>query len=830
MSPLLFFENKKGAFAFLPFFLSLLCSTATHAESSFVLKPRIEANMRAGTERSILMTEAWMPLAQTHDSVLYGDARLMGDDGDNREWNLGLGYRDLTGGGQSVMGVHGWLDRRRSERGSVFHQVAGGVEYLSQGLDIRLNGYIPFNEKETYTIDSGGVDDPYLADTGIFYDADGQLVEKPLHGMDLELSIPVSFLEDKIESFRVSAGGFIFDDSDAETLRGARLRARADITPDLSLGARFETDNQRGSQGFAEITVRFPFGSKASQKTLGLRGRLDESPERDIDVVAASQIAVEPTRGNPVLNASSGQAQRVFHVDNTAAPGGDGSLDNPFNTLADANAAANRAGDVIYINRGDGTTTGMDQGVTVSSAGQSVIGSGSAFVYDGGRFTTSTGQSFSGFVLRTAGTAPTLSNINPNSDGITVAAADILISGITIDGAARHGIYAAASGGDDLGTLTLQNVTLRNNTDDGLHVAASGAGSIIDAALTNVRAEGNHNGIRYYAASDAAVTGMMESSVATANTQHGVIIYDDSTAGSVDVDLGGGARSSGLNGLYSNTLEDLAVELDGATLMAQNNWWGQASGPDTDSPATGIAPQIWFGAPVDNSNLVGHWTIDTEWVSGSTIYDRSRQGNNGTVGNGLSLADQVAGHNGEALNFDGVDDLINLAGVHLSPFSGDLTIASWIRTSNVAKTEMTILGEWTGTLGRDYQLYLRNGLVRFHHANAAGTVSEVISSGLNVADGNFHHVAFTADFPTYTFYVDGAPLVSGAMAFDIAVAPGTAVRRISGTASFPSTIWDGDIDDVSLYKRALSPTEIAESYRMDSTSVVDTSGFLTAAP
>ncbi len=288
-------------------FFSFLFSTACYADT-LQLKPRIETNLRAGTERSILMTEAWMPLAQAHGSVLYGDARLMGDDGNNREWNFGLGYRELTDGGQSVMGVHGWLDRRRSERGSIFHQVAGGFEYLSDGLDIRLNGYIPFNEKETYTIASGGSEDPYLADTGLFYDADGQLVEKPLHGMDLELSIPVPLLQKDMESFRVSAGAFIFDGSDVESLHGARLRARADITPDFSIGARFETDNQRGAQGFAEITVRFPFGSKASQKTLGLRGRLDESPERDIDVVAASQTTIAPTLKNPVLNASSGQA------------------------------------------------------------------------------------------------------------------------------------------------------------------------------------------------------------------------------------------------------------------------------------------------------------------------------------------------------------------------------------------------------------------------------------------------------------------------------------------------------------------------------------------
>lgn len=44
------------------------------------------------------------------------------------------------------------------------------------------------------------------------------------------------------------------------------------------------------------------------------------------------------------------------------------------------------------------------------------------------------------------------------------------------------------------------------------------------------------------------------------------------------------------------------------------------------------------------------------------------------------------------------------------------------------------------------------------------------------------------------------------------------------------TYFDGQIDDVRIYSRALAPTEISELYRMDTSSAVNTSGFLTAAP
>src|SRR5690606_20393387 len=191
-----------------------------------------------------------------------------------------------------------------------------------------------------------------------------------------------------------------------ENVTGWRTRVASDITEDVQLGARLQRDDERGSQGFLEATIRFPFGNKQSYKRHGLYARLDESPERDIDIVtAAAQPAVSgPAQTLPVLNASSGTAQRVLYVDNTAAGGGTGGKDDPFNSLAAAQAAL-AANDVVYVARGDGTTTNMDAGFAINRSGVSLIGEGSAFVYDGGKFTTGS-TDFPGLILKAAGLAP----------------------------------------------------------------------------------------------------------------------------------------------------------------------------------------------------------------------------------------------------------------------------------------------------------------------------------------------------------------------------------------------------------------------------------------
>lgn len=318
--------------------LTLLASTAHAKEDS--LRGRAEVNWRYGDERSILMTEFWVPLAQDNERVIYGDLRMMGDDYDNREGNIGLGYRQITSLpvlGEGVIGATGWLDKRKTQRGSTFHQVTAGAEWLGESFDLRLNGYIPLSNEKTYTIPNADPQGPALSGTGIVVDTDGTLVEEPQHGFDIELGFELGqrfdFVKNHTDSLRLYGGGYYFDGDNTDRVLGWRTRLAADITENVQIGTRFQRDDVRGSQGFLEATFRFPIGHKKSYRHEGLRARLDESPERDIDIVTADKVTDSGDRV-PVINAATGRPQEVLHVDNTAANGGNGSAERPFNTLA----------------------------------------------------------------------------------------------------------------------------------------------------------------------------------------------------------------------------------------------------------------------------------------------------------------------------------------------------------------------------------------------------------------------------------------------------------------------------------------------------------------
>jgi len=740
-----------------------------------------------------------VPLACSEERLLFGDMRFKADNNGNREGNAGIGIRQMKTGG--ILGGYAMFDRLRSGETDKLHsQMTFGAEWLAEEWEVRSNIYTPLSgEKEVATGTPAGaaIGNPFLSGGGIFVPVAGEQVirEKPLLGMDLEAGFKLPG-----QNFWLHSGAFTFGPDRSQGITGGRVRAHYDITEYIALTAEGQYDNKRGQQGWLGIRLRVPFG-KTEKPDTGLKARMTAAPVRDVDVVTGAQVTkTSPDTATPVVNTATGVQQRILYVDNMAAPGGSGTKEAPFNTLADAETAM-QPYDMIYVQAGDGTTAGQDQGITLNQIGVRLIGSGTDFIYNGGHFTHASGTGFKDFILAPATSAPVITNTGADGDGIIITADNIDVVGVTVDGASRDGIVIRANG---MGA-SAQNV-----------------------AIQNVNATNNRMGIFIHGTNDGAISAHIEGATTTANTQHGIAVYDD-TDSLFEVDLGGGALgSSGNNVLTGNGLEDLAVDYDGRTLSVRNNWWGQASGPDADTPDIGITPQIYYGAPI-NDGLAGHWTFDTEWTTDTTAYDRSGQGNNGTLTGGLSLANQVAGQNREALDFDGINHLITYGNPASLLIDNNISIISKIQTLST-KTESTIFAESGAIVVRDYQLYLRNGEIVFRHANATETVSSGKLSGLTGANNNFsRQVAFTAEGLDATFYLDNEQ-ASLPLDFQVNATPTNTSRRTSISAAFPNSMWEGKLDDIRIYNRALPASEIAELYRMNTSSIVDVGSFLTVAP
>jgi len=203
--------------------------------------------------------------------------------------------------------------------------------------------------------------------------------------------------------------------------------------------------------------------------------------------------------------------------------------------------------------------------------------------------------------------------------------------------------------------------------------------------------------------------------------------------------------------------------------------------------------------------LVGEWKLD------GNLLDTSGNGNDGTFFGGTP--NYVAGRVGSCVEFDGVDDYVNCGNDTSLDFANDsFSISTWVKILGSNNEQVVISkGAIGGTPG--WALYAR----RDNHYIEFLTIDESIvgayryfSGGFTqINDGAWHHLVLVFDRTSNEkLYIDGvlfssANIVTGI--FD-SVSPLNIGRRVGIYIS-------GSIDEVRLYNRALTPTEVDTLYR-----------------
>jgi hypothetical protein len=195
--------------------------------------------------------------------------------------------------------------------------------------------------------------------------------------------------------------------------------------------------------------------------------------------------------------------------------------------------------------------------------------------------------------------------------------------------------------------------------------------------------------------------------------------------------------------------------------------------------------------PAD-ANMLAHFAFD------GNLTDSSGNGANGEEHGGPTYA---AGMNGQALEFDGANDYVN---VMLDVPENGCTTAFWLKTTNGNCGLFGVVQKLLGEGGWDRQVYLTNGQV------AAMIYSqETITARVNVADGEWHHVAhlYGDAVGGQELYVDGMVQAHGIKAqSDFGWQDGV---HFGWSTSASSDYFAGMLDDAYIYGRTLSAAEIA---------------------
>ena len=218
---------------------------------------------------------------------------------------------------------------------------------------------------------------------------------------------------------------------------------------------------------------------------------------------------------------------------------------------------------------------------------------------------------------------------------------------------------------------------------------------------------------------------------------------------------------------------------------------------------------VWLAlvapALADHSQLAGQWHLDE--IDGVTTADSSGHGLDGTVGD----VDLVAGRFGNAVRFDGSEVVRVADSPLLEPQR--LTVTAWVRAASVTTSDYIVAkGGDAGCTNSSYALSTGAGGLQFSvrmDSSSSAFVSPVAPA--TIWNGQWHAVAGTYDGSTVRLYVDGVEVGSGTPAVTtIPYGRQEDSFTVGSYPACPNNVYDyqGDVDEVRVYNRALTPAEI----------------------
>jgi hypothetical protein len=211
--------------------------------------------------------------------------------------------------------------------------------------------------------------------------------------------------------------------------------------------------------------------------------------------------------------------------------------------------------------------------------------------------------------------------------------------------------------------------------------------------------------------------------------------------------------------------------------------------------------------------IIGCWSPSLG-ASGYRLLDRSGRGNHGTLTN-MDSTDWTGTPVGLALDYDGTNDHVALTRNLFSGLSV-VTVAAWMKPrSTTSRTEITQGADSSNrcgfSLAEDGNAYVLNfvgaisgfgyaswsglGVTRFVHAvwvyNGGGAANA--DRGKIYLNGVQQSLTFAGTMTTGAISQSGTPYI--------------------GARPGPATYSDGQISEVAVYNRELTPTEVRDLYR-----------------
>jgi Concanavalin A-like lectin/glucanases superfamily len=225
-----------------------------------------------------------------------------------------------------------------------------------------------------------------------------------------------------------------------------------------------------------------------------------------------------------------------------------------------------------------------------------------------------------------------------------------------------------------------------------------------------------------------------------------------------------------------------------------------------------------------NSNLAGYWKFDEP--SGSTANDSSANADIGTA-TGTTI---VAGQIGNARSFSGTTDLVDMgdpaSGVFDFGAGQDFSYSFWLKRVATASSEFIFAKGAGGTADVGYSIALSGGVQPVVYLSKSGEASRLTITGSNISDTSWHFIAATFSRTGLgSFYLDGALNATGNISgYNVSLSNGSRHLTV-GCSSSGTACFNGTIDDVRVYSRALSASDVLTLYNSTATACASPVGY-----
>ncbi|QDU95627.1 beta strand repeat-containing protein [Lignipirellula cremea] len=373
----------------------------------------------------------WMLENRLHLDV--DDGQFFGNIGLERGFTIEPAHTDVY--------LSFWYDRDNDEYrnfGHSFDQVGVSAKLKNPIFDFYANGYIPIGET-AYEI--GNVGTPFFGNNILLQ----QGYDVGMRGFDASVRVPLPNLA--MFGATLDLGGYYYTSTSQFAEGFGGFKGRVALKTINGIGLETEINHDDVFKTTFVLRATYEFGGGAAYDR---NGRDLERTVRNDHIVRAHQDPVF------LINAANGERFNIIYVDNTVT-GGNGTFENPYDELADAEANSSPF-DIIFVkNRSifGNDTTGQDRGIVMQN-NQQLLGGGTVHPL------ASANAGTYDLLIDDGGPIPSIGNLD-GGPAVTLAN-DNTVRGFNFPLiAASSAIYGDAAGG--LTTIDQNNIS---GTDGGV--------------------------------------------------------------------------------------------------------------------------------------------------------------------------------------------------------------------------------------------------------------------------------------------------------------------------------------------------------------------------